>query len=165
MSRVESHGPDPRFAVRVEGRQQDSRVVRLDMSQAELLSAVVSRALQNEPHFKYLMPNEQARRAVLPWFFRSVAIPACQLFGEIYTTDTIEGGALWTSPGHTLSFEQMVRTEILTMPFKLGGTSFRCCINLGTHVEAIRKRLAGGPHWYLVAHAMEPSEEEGALTP
>ena len=71
MSRVESQRPDPHFAVRFEGKQQDSSVVRLDMSQADL----------------------------------------------------------------------------------------------GTRVEAIRKRLAGGPHWYLIAHGMQQSKQEGSFTP
>jgi len=74
MSRVESREPDPYFPVSFEGTRHDSHVVPLDMSQVELLAAVLSRALQDEPNFKYLMPDEQVR---------TVAIRACHFYGEI----------------------------------------------------------------------------------
>ena len=164
MSRVESREPDPYFPVSFEGTRHDSHVVPLDMSQVELLAAVLSRALQDEPNFKYLMPDEQARTVMVPWFFSSVAIRACHLYGEIYTTESIEGGALWISPGQTLAFEEMLRSEILAMPFKLEWVSVRRYINLGSRVEAVRKRLARGPHWYLMAHGMEPSKQELAIS-
>jgi len=138
-------------------------MVRLDLSQADSLASVLSRAIQNEPHFKYLIPDEQARCTILPWFLRAVAIRACHVYGEIYTTPRIEGGALWISPGQTVAFEQMVRREMLAMPFKLGWTSFRHCVNLAARLEAVRKRLVRGPYWYLMVHGVKPSMQAGAI--
>src|SRR5262249_35798729 len=125
MCALQHRGHDLHFTVPSQGTFHESRVVRLEVSQAESLATVLSLAHQNEPKFKYLIPDEPARGTILPWFFRAVAIPACHVYGEIYTTPTIEGGALWISPGRTLAFEQMVRREMLAMPFKLGWTSFR----------------------------------------
>jgi hypothetical protein len=138
MCTPQHRGHDWHFAVPIQGTCHDSRVVRLDISQADSLASVLSRAIQNEPNFKYLIPDEQARRTILPWFLRAVAIRACHAYGEIYTTPTIDGGALWIGPGHTRAFEQMVRREMLAMPFNLGWTSFRRYVNLAARLEPIR---------------------------
>src|SRR5437899_8360779 len=131
--------------------RQSKPVVRLDMSQVDLLATVLSRACQDEAKFKYLMPDEQTRRAVLPWFFGSVAIRASHLYGEIYTTENIDGAALWISPGHASDFGQIVRTGMPAMPFKLEPASFNACIRLIANVEAVPERMPGRPPAYLVA--------------
>src|SRR5215471_1313383 len=159
MCTAECRGHDPHFALPFQGTHYDSRVVPLDTSKVDSLATVLSRALQDAPNFKYVIPDEQARCTILPWFFRAVAVRVCHAYGEIYTTQSIDGGALWISPGHTLIFEQMVRREMLAMPFKLDWAAFRRCVTLGARVEAVRNRLARGPHWYLMAHGMKPSKE------
>jgi hypothetical protein len=138
-------------------------VLRLEMSQVEFLGKVLSRAFYNEPSIRYMMPDERVRRALLPWFFSSVVIPASQLYGEIYTTANIEGGALWISPGRAFTFGRIVRTGILAVPFKVGWGTFKRCMNLTARVEEVHKRLAGGPHWYLAAHGVEASKPEKAI--
>jgi len=40
-----------------------------------------------------MIPDEESRRDVLPWFFEA-AIRAGQLYGEVRTTETIDGGAV-----------------------------------------------------------------------
>jgi len=163
MCTLESRRHDSHFAVSIRGTHHDSRVVPLDVSQVDSLGTVLSRALQNEPNFKYLVPDEQERSTILPWFFRAVAIRACHVYGQIYTTPTIEGGALWISPGQIEAFDQMVRREMLAMPFKLGWASFRRCATLAARVEAVHKRLARGPHWYLMAQGVKPTDHERVI--
>ncbi len=147
-----------RFTLPSEGTRQSKPVVRLDTSQVDLLATVLSRACQDEAKFKYLMPDEQTRRAVLPWFFGSVAIRASHLYGEIYTTENIDGAALWISPGHASNIGQIVRTGMPAMPFKLEPASCKRCIRVIARVEAVHERLAGRPHWYLVALGAELSK-------
>jgi len=53
-------------------------------SPIEFLSTVLSRAFHSEPHFTYIMPDEQVRRMVVPWFVRSVAIRASQPLRSIH---------------------------------------------------------------------------------
>src|SRR5262249_47788567 len=92
-----------------------------------------------------------------------VAIRLSHLYGEIYTTQGIDGGALWITPEHTLAFEQTISREALALPFNLGWPSFRRCVNLNARLQAVRKRLVRGPHWYLMAHGVKPSEQGGAI--
>jgi hypothetical protein len=81
----------------------------LEVRQIDFLSTVLSRAFHNEPCLVYLMPEEETRRTVSPWFFQ-VAIHASQLCGEIYTTNAADGGALWMSPDNNWAIERILRT-------------------------------------------------------
>jgi len=127
------------------------KAVQIQMSQVEGLATVLSQAFHNDPRVAYILPEEVARRSVLPWFFRSVAIRASQLCGEIYTTATLDGGILWISPGHESTFARIVQTEMQAAQFKLRRPSFRRWINLRAHMEGIHRRVAKGPHWFLAA--------------
>jgi hypothetical protein len=140
--------------------------VRMHMSQARCLETVLSRVFHNDPAVTYILPNDAARCAVLPWFFRSVAIRASQFCGEIYTTADVDGGALWIYPGRISAFAQIVRAEMNGMPFKLDASSVRRWTSLRAHIERIHEQLAEGPHWYLMALGVEPSKavkSRGAL--
>src|SRR5262249_39233208 len=109
------------------------------------------------------MPDERVRRTVLRWFFRSLAIRASRICGEIYTTDTIEGGALWISPGRTHTFGRVVRMGILTAPFRLGCAGLRRCWRLRARLDEVHKRLASGPHWYLMALGVDSPDRRDVI--
>jgi len=145
---------------RTEGRIPPlNGAIRMPVSQAQCLESVLSRAFQNDPGATYVLPDEAARRGVLPWFFRSVAIRASQFCGEIYTTKHVDGGALWICPGRMSVFAQIARAEMQATPFNLEPSSFRRWTSLRTHLEGVHQQLAEGPHWYLLALGVEPSKE------
>ena len=143
-------------------RARQFPAVRLDIAQIEFVAAVLNQAFQDEPHFKYLLPDEQTRRTVLPLFLRSLA-RASHASGEIYTTENIEGGALWISPGRVFTFGRIVRTGMWATPLELGWASFRRCIDFGACLDAVHRRLAIGAHWYLVALGVKPSRPGSAI--
>ena len=132
-------------------------VIRVDVSQIEFLATVLSPTLYNEPLLKYLFPDEEMRRTVLLWFFRSIARSG-QVSGEIYVTERIEDGAVWISRGDTVPLEYLVRTGIFTTPFKSGWSSLRRCINLCAQLKAAHDRLVKGTHWYLNTLGLKPSK-------
>jgi hypothetical protein len=137
-----------------------SRVVRMEMPQAEFLGIVLSRAFHDEPSVAYVLPEKPARIDVLPRFFSSVVIRASQLCGEIYTTANLAGGALWISPGHAASFDRVLKTGMQAIASKLHGSSLKRWIKLSAHVQWVHRRLTAGPHWYLMALGVEPSHPE-----
>jgi ribosomal protein S18 acetylase RimI-like enzyme len=147
---------------RINDPQPLNPVVRLGTAQVDFLAAVLGEACYNDPHFVYMIPDEHIRRRVSPWFFQS-AIRAGQSYGEIYTTETTEGGALWLRPEHDLTFGRMVRTGMMAMPFKLEWGISRRCLKLGASIAEVRKRLAPSPHWYLMALGVETSSQENAI--
>src|SRR3989442_15561441 len=102
----------------VPGIRQPNSVHKSEAREVNSLSSVLSRALHNEPQLLYLIPDEQTRRAVSPWFFQT-AIQVSRIWGEIYTTDTADGVALWMSPEHNWTIGRIVRTGIIGIPFDL----------------------------------------------
>src|SRR5262249_47307138 len=156
VSMDESFGVEMHSGAGVKGTLPSASGASLHVSQTEALGTMLSRSLQNEPSFVYIMPDERARRMILPWFFQMVAIPASRLFGEICTTNQIDGASLWIRPGSGFTFERMIRNAMQGMPLKLDQASLRRWINLGARLEQARRRLALGPHWYLLALGVEP---------
>jgi len=155
MSTYKSCGIEMQSVTAGSGTLPSASVPRLQVSQIEALAKMLSRSFQNEPRFIYVIPDEQARRTFLRWFFQLVTIPASRLFGEIYTTKQIDGASLWISPGKGLTFERMFRNGMQAMPFKWDDASLQRCINLGGSLEKVRHQLVAGQHWYLMALAVE----------
>jgi hypothetical protein len=137
--------------------------VPIRTSQVEMLGSVLTRAFYDDPGVDYILPDARTRRPVLSWFFRSVAIRTSRLCGEIYTTANVDGGALWIRPGVDLTIGHAVRTEILSLPFKLDRLSITRWINVNRYLESVRRQLAEKLHWYLIALGTDPSKTGKAL--
>jgi hypothetical protein len=137
--------------------------IRIRTSQVQFLGNVLTRSFYNDPCAKYILPDEDKRRAVLSWFFTSVAIRTSRLCGEIYTTVNVDGGALWIRPEVGLTIGQAVRTEMLSLPFRLDRLSITRWINVSSYLESVRRRLADRSHWYLLALGTEPSKKGKAI--
>ena len=160
----ESFGIEMHSGAGVKGTLPSASVARLRVSQTEALATMLSRSFQNEPNFVYLIPDEQARRISLRWFFQMAAIPASRLFGEICTTNQIDGASLWIRTGTGFTFERMIRNATRRIPLKLDLPALRRSINLGAQVEKARHRLVRGQHWYLLALGVETSIDRCTLS-
>jgi len=141
---------------------QDS-VARLEDAQRRVLGNVLSAAFLSEPNFTYMLPDPTHRRAALAWFFRTVVAGIGISFGEIYTTVTTEGGAVWLRPGHTVTFGESVRVGILAMPFVFGWRSFQRSLLVSTTLEQTRHQYAPAQHWYLLALGVAPAKQGQGL--
>jgi hypothetical protein len=121
--------------------------IPLAPAQAGRLAQVLAGALHDEPRFTYVAPDETVRPTIVRRIV-SKAIDASRLYGEIYTTATVRGGALWIRPGEQLwPLLQQARTA---GPNEIGPAGLRRLIKLGRFVERVRQRLATQPHWYLL---------------
>ena len=86
-----------------------------------------------------------------------------QVSGEIYTTDDIEGGALFVSRGEAFSFERLACAVQSTACFKSDRSGLRRCINVCARLKAIHGRLAVGRHWYIMSLGINPSKLGNAI--
>jgi hypothetical protein len=136
---------------------------RIRSSQVELLANVLTRAFYDDPGVEYILPDARTRRDVLSWFFTSVAIRTSRFCGEIYTTANVDGGALWICPGVELTIGHAVRTEMLSLPFRLDRSSIARWIKVSGYLESIRRELADEPHWHLIALGTERSRTAKAI--
>jgi GNAT superfamily N-acetyltransferase len=131
--------------------------IPLEPSQADELASVLSRVHYDEPQFRYMMPDERARLRLLPGLFH-IAIRASQRYGEIYTTQSIDGGVLWIRPGSGLTLGSMTRTEFSSM-LQWEWAHLRRWINIGLRLDEVHQQLIKGSHWYLLALGVEPSKQ------
>jgi hypothetical protein len=137
-------------------------VIPLGKSQAEPLANVLSRIFCDEPRFTYLIPDAHERRTVLPELFSSV-IRASQLYGETYTTPSVEGGSLWIGPGKSLEIQRLLRTGSPPIRSRMSWLSLKRSLALAAWIEQVRQRMAQQQHWYLVALGVESSNHAKAL--
>ena len=133
------------------------QTVRLKHWQTDELANVLTRVLYDEPQFRYLVPEEDTRLRLLPNFFQS-AIRASQENGETYTTQEVEGGAVWVRNGNGASLETIMKSAFESARLHSGLESIRRCLNLGTYLDEIHQRLIRGPHWYLLTLGVDPSK-------
>ena len=138
------------FSCLCDAEDSSGTALRLEMSKAEELAAVLSEALCNEPHFRYVIPDDHARLRFLRGYFGS-AIRASRLNGEIYTTPPIDGGALWIGPGRGLTL-----ASIMTMS---PSEAQKRCGNLVTHLDEVHQQLVRELHLYLLALGVKPSRQ------
>jgi hypothetical protein len=143
--------------------RREAYAERIRTSQIELLGSVLTRAFYNNPCAAYILPEPDIREAALSWFFNAVAIRASRLCGEIYTTPSVVGGALWIRPGVDLTIRHAVKTEILSLPFRLHRQSLMRWVKVVEYLEAARRTLADKDHWYLLALGTEPSTASNAI--
>ncbi|HLH61063.1 MAG TPA: GNAT family N-acetyltransferase [Ktedonobacteraceae bacterium] len=138
---------------------QSREPVRLDAQGVRQASGVMARAFQDEPAWKYLIPDASKRSRWLPSFF-SIVIRYTLLYGEVYTTPSLEGVACWLPPGNTTPrLSQLVRLGIrhASLGFALGWTGFRRHATMEAYDSAVHAQFAPGKHWYLWGLGVDPT--------
>ena len=122
-------------------------------------SEVMSRAFLNDPLWKYLVP-EEARRSRVVSLSMNILVRYSLLYGEIYTTPTLDGVACWLTPGKTTpTFSRLVRIGIRSAPFQLGWAGFRRYSAIENYCGEVHKHIVPGKHWYLWGLGVEPSRQ------
>lgn len=135
-------------------------VPTLKASQVDEVSNVLARAFFDDPMIMYIVPDEEKRRRVLPWFMKKAA-QVSHRYGEPFTTaGKVEGAALWLPPGKSiLTLPQMARVGMLAAPFKFGLPTFMKFMGVMNHLEHFHKRDVPPDHWYLFVLGVEPERQ------
>lgn len=136
---------------------QTSVPIPLVAYQHKQASEVMGKAFLNDPMWKYLVPDE-ARRALVVLLSMNILVRYSLLYGEIYTTPTLDGVACWLPPGEsTPTFSRLVRIGIHSAPLQLGWTGFHRYTAVENYCGEVHKRTVSGMHWYLWELGVEPS--------
>ena len=122
---------------------------------------VLTRAFWDDPMVEYVVPDEERRRNVLPWFFQITTSYVQRYGGSPYTTPgRVEGAALWLPPGETITpMTRMIRVGLLKAPFKLGLSSFMRFMSVLNKMEHFHKRDMPPDHWYLWVLGVDPERQ------
>lgn len=130
----------------------------LTNSQIRSATSTLVRAFRKDPVARYLFPDDSRRAHLLPWYLGS-ALRYCSNYGEVYSTEALDGVAAWLPPGRTRvsNYWHMFRSGMLLAPLKVGPPAFSRLMALTACMDAAHERWAPGRHWYLLVLGVEPS--------
>jgi len=136
---------------------------RLDVSvrkaqQADLpeLVRVMARAFDDDPIANWFVKQDERRSERIHRFMdvgtRKLTFP----FGEVYTSDGIHGGALWTPPG---KWKMGIFGQLMLLPQMASIASWRRMPSVMGGFNAVEKKHPHEPHYYLMALGVEPEHQ------
>ncbi len=118
----------------------------------------LARAFQDDAMFRYIEPDEDRRRRVLPWFFGA----ALRLGRHDGRVDELAGSAaaIWLVPGRTtLGPRALLRSGLAAAPLRLGLPAFRRFTALTGAFEREARRAMTSPYWHLFILGVEPGHQ------
>jgi len=123
------------------------------------LAAVLARAFVRDPFFAWLAGDAPERNLRMRMGWSGILRHASAAMRETWTTDDRAGVAIWLPPaGRASSLLDSMR--IVPALAKLTGwRRLREVTAAMEHIEAHRRRLMPGPHWYLSALGVEPDRQ------
>ena len=135
-------------------------VVRLEPERLGEASDVLARAFQADPAWRWIIPEERRRAAVLPWLFR---IGFEMTAADVYATEgRVLGAARWLPPGRPQSRIGPTLKALVTTPVRLGSATGPF-LAYGRAVEALRGEAAPGEHWYLAGIGVDPPAQRRGI--
>jgi ribosomal protein S18 acetylase RimI-like enzyme len=127
--------------------------VRLSSEQLGEASAVLARAFQDDPAWRWVLPNARRRASLLPWLFQTGFEIAD---AQVWTTEgEIRGAARWLPPGKPNVHTGPMLRALVTTPLRVREATNRF-FAYGRAVEALRARAVSEPHWYLAGIGVDP---------
>ena len=130
--------------------------VRLSSEQLGEASAVLARAFQDDPAWRWVLPNARRRASLLPWLFQTGFEIAD---AQVWTTEgEIRGAARWLPPGKPNVHTGPMLRALVTTPLRVREATNRF-FAYGRAVEALRARAVSEPHWYLAGIGVDPAAQ------
>jgi ribosomal protein S18 acetylase RimI-like enzyme len=118
---------------------------------------VLARAFQDDPLFKYLVPDIRKRQYVLEIFFSIFLKFSIQNFKAYGVSKPIDGVAIWSFPNlKGMYLSGLFGIDLLKLVFSRMTFSFFKMLNIFSKSEKMRKKYAPKPHYYLEAIAVLP---------
>ena len=132
-------------------------LIRLQKSQVELASEVLSRAFIDDPELLRFVPKPHKREELLRSLFRMSLNHGIRR-GEVYAVSPqMEGIAMWFPSGvPDITLWTMIRCSGLGLPFRAGWEFLRKMKQDEAFALKLRQRLGPTPHWYLAVLGVDP---------
>ena len=125
----------------------------------EKLVSVMARAFDDDPFANWAAAQDK-RRARRIYDFMDVAYRITSRHGDVFTTDGIEGGALWSPPG---KWKMGTLQQLMLMPAMLRVATWRRVPMLMRGMTMVEKKHPHEPHYYLLALGVEPDLQGRSL--
>ena len=126
----------------------------------------MANAFANAPRYTFLLPDDEERRAKLPWVW-GTAIRACVYSGGVVHVAHDGSGrgalgvAIWGSPHQRRHGAlTLLQSGLWAAPIRLGIPAWRRRRSLGPALAAIKPPY---PYWYLNGIGVDPSSQRSGL--
>ncbi len=121
----------------------------------ERATTTLERAFSTDPMFTWIFPDPTRRSRSLRRLNR-VPLEYGLRYGHVTQYDAGMAVAVWIPPGRTITVGGMVRSGILTVPFRVGFRPFAKFMGANEIMERIHKKYVPEPHWYLMIVGVDP---------
>lgn len=136
---------------------QDTRlrahVRRARAADVPALKAVIARAFDDDPFTNWLV-KQDARRARHIYDILGAEVEALMTRGEVYTTDDVAGGAVWSAPN---SAPPGLRAQIRMLPRFGEAVGWRRMRTILSIFNDLDRKHPKEPHYYLSTLGVEPA--------
>ncbi len=138
--------------------------VLLTKDQLDEAGAIAARAFFDDPMSRWLLPDAAGREKRLEAYLKKTLAYGVR-YGAVYTTaGGPAGAAAWLSPGNgQFNFYRLVQSGLLWAPLSLGSEGLRRSTSMDNLSGGLRKRLAPGPHWYLMLLFVQPARQNQGI--
>ncbi len=121
---------------------------------------MLASAFQDDPAWRWVMPEPAQRRAVLTWLFLKGLETSTS---DIWTTDgDVLGVARWIPPGRPPAPIGSLLAATLSLPMRFRGSTRRF-FAYGRAIGALRKRAQPPGSWYLDGIGVAPAHQGKGL--
>ncbi len=118
------------------------------------LTGVIARAFDDDPFINWFVAQD-GKRAQRIHNMMGVALRKMTLpFGEVYTSDGLQGGALWTPPG---KWKLGLLQQFMLIPDMARSVTLRRLPKVMSGVNGVEKKHPQTSHYYLMVLGVEPS--------
>jgi ribosomal protein S18 acetylase RimI-like enzyme len=119
---------------------------------------VLAEAFHEDAMFRFIEPDPDRRRRVLPWFF-GAALRLGRQSGRV-DVHPDHGAAIWLPPGRTsLGPIALARSGLALAPVRLGLPAFRRFTRLTSAFEAAGVQSHGDVYWHVFILGVAPGHQ------
>lgn len=138
-------------------------LIRVPKPQGHSITTMLAEAFFDDPMFRYIIPDDNERRRVLPRIFQLNLAYACR-FGEVYATPQDAGAALWIPPGFAeITPWRMLQVGMFAAPFQINWRTLSKLMAVTEVMERMHKRMAPERHWYLSQIGVAPARQRQGM--
>ncbi len=117
------------------------------------VTAVMARAFDDDPIANWFSKQDERRSERIAAFMKLALERFTLPYGECYTTDDIQGGALWNPPG---TWKLGLLQQLMLVPSTAGIAGWRRLLKIIAGLDKVERRHPEKPHFYLLALGVEP---------
>jgi GNAT superfamily N-acetyltransferase len=120
-----------------------------------VLAAMLVRAFADDPVANFMFAGDRRRQHGLHSFFTSQLRRQYLPHGHVYTTEQLDGAAIWGPPDrHRQGLRELIQL-LPTAPFLVSSRMVRA-LRLLFEIDSLHPRE---PHWYLATLGTEPARQ------